>query len=118
MTIRRSVNRLSIRDLSGAIIPAIHYRKKNEGAQIIIAVDDMTRLTPTQQAFWLAVFEHAQIISGASEKRAGIAKLWWRTKEIEVPALSAEASAEIVRRYIAPTGDADRIARAIRLARD
>ncbi|MGH8606674.1 MAG: hypothetical protein ACREX9_04400, partial [Gammaproteobacteria bacterium] len=53
--IRRSVTRLSIRDLSGAIIPAIHYHK-NEGAQIIIAIDDMTRLTPTQQAFWLAVF--------------------------------------------------------------
>ncbi len=102
--IRRNVNRLSIRDLSGAIIPAIHYHKKNEGGQIIIALDDMTRLTPTQQAFWLAVFEHAQIISCTSEKRAGVANLWWRMKEIEVPALSAEASAEIVRSYIARTG--------------
>jgi len=37
--IRRSVNRLSIRDLSGAIIPAIHYHKKNEGGEILIAVD-------------------------------------------------------------------------------
>ncbi len=75
VTIRRSVNRLSIRDLSGAIIPAIHYHKKNEGSQIIIAVDDMTRLTPTQQAFWLAVFDHAQVLTCASEKRAGVAKL-------------------------------------------
>jgi len=102
--VRRSVNRLSIRDLAGAIIPAIHYHKKNEGAQILIAVDDMTRLTPTQQAFWLAVFDHAQVLTCASEKKAGVAKLWWRMKEIEVPALSAEASAEIVRTYITRTG--------------
>ncbi len=82
--VRHSVNRLSIRDLSGAIIPAIHHHhKKNEGGQILIAVDDMTRLTPTQQAF---------------------------------PALSAEASAEIVRNYICAHGNADRIARAIHLA--
>jgi len=78
--------------------------QENEGGQIIIAVDDMTRLTPTQQAFWLAVFDHAQVLTCASEKRTDVAKLWWRMKEIEVSALSAEASAEIVRTYIARTG--------------
>ena len=54
--IRRHVNRLSMRDLTAAIIPALHdYHGK-----VIIAVDDLTNLTPTLVAFWLAVFDAAQ----------------------------------------------------------
>jgi hypothetical protein len=100
---KRTVSRLGIRDLTGAIIPAIHAHKQN-GGQIIIAVDDITSLTPTQSAFWLAVFDCAQIVSCASGKKEGNRKLWWRMKEIEVPKLTPEASAEIVRTYIAKKG--------------
>jgi energy-coupling factor transporter ATP-binding protein EcfA2 len=98
--IRRHVNRLSIRDLTSAIIPAIYAF---EGC-VIIAVDDMTRLTPTQQAFWLAIFEHAQVVTCASERKQGLRKLWWKMKTIAVPALAPEASREIVREYIARKG--------------
>ncbi|MGD7036076.1 hypothetical protein [Methylotuvimicrobium buryatense] len=31
-------------------------------AKPVIAVDDLTNLTPTQVAFWLAIFDHAQVI--------------------------------------------------------
>ena len=98
--LRRHVNRQSIRDLSGAIIPAIYAHP----GRVIIAVDDMTRLTPTQQAFWLAVFDHAQILTCATEKKQGLRKLWWRMKELEVKPLSAGETKEIVQTYIAKKG--------------
>jgi len=98
--IRRHVNRLSIRDLTSAIIPAIYAY---EGC-VIIAVDDMTCLTPTQRAFWLAVFEHSQVVTCASERKQGLRKPWWKMKPIEVPALPPEASRSIVCEYIARQG--------------
>lgn len=98
--IKRTVSRLSIRDLTGAIIPSLSTHK----APVLIAVDDMTRLTPTQQAFWLALFDHAQVVTCASEKKQGLRKLWWKMKEIEVPPLTLEASSEMVRTYIAQKG--------------
>jgi hypothetical protein len=98
--IKRTVSRLSIRDLTGTIIPALSAHK----APVLIAVDDMTRLTPTQQAFWLALFDHAQVVTCASEKKQGLRKLWWKMKEIEVPPLTLEASSEMVRTYIAQKG--------------
>jgi hypothetical protein len=85
---KRHVNRLSMRELAGS-----HRRA-------VIAVDDLTHLTPTQQAFWLAVFEHAQVVGCTSEKRQGVRKLWWRMKEIEVPPLTPEAARAIVSTYI------------------
>jgi len=41
--IRRQVSRLSMRDLTAAIIPALH----DHHGKVIIAVDDLTSLTPT-----------------------------------------------------------------------
>jgi len=99
-SIRRHVNRLSIRDLTSAIIPAIY---SYEGC-VLIAVDDMTNLTPTQQAFWLAVFEHAQVVTCASARKNGLRKLWWKMKVIDVPALDLAASKDLVRDYIADRG--------------
>ena len=64
----------------------------------------MTRLTTTQQAFWLSVFEHAQVVTCASERKSGLRKLWWKMKAIEAPALGLEASKELVRDYIARHG--------------
>jgi DNA polymerase III delta prime subunit len=64
--IRRSVNRLSMKDLADGIIPALHAFRKDTHGTVILCVDDMTRLTPTQQAFWLAVYAHAQIVGCAS----------------------------------------------------
>ena len=98
--IRRHVNRLSMRDLTAAIIPALH----DHHGKVIIAVDDLTNLTPTLVAFWLAVFDAAQVIGCASQKKAGLAKLWWKMTEIEIPPLSPEATREIVETYIARQG--------------
>ncbi|MCA1851129.1 MAG: ATP-binding protein, partial [Beggiatoa sp.] len=100
---KRTVNRQGIRDITGAILPAIHAYKEN-GSHLIIAVDDMTFLTPTQSAFWLAVFDQAQLVGCASGKKDSNRKLWWRMKEIEVPALTPEAATHIVRTYIARKG--------------
>ena len=60
----------------------------------------MTRLTPTLIAFWLAVFDAAQVIGCASQKKAGLAKLWWKMTEIEIPPLAPEATRQIVQTYI------------------
>lgn len=98
--IKRHVNRLSIRDLTAAIIPAIH---DHEG-RILIAVDDMTQLTPTMVAFWLAVLDKAQVIGCAVEKKRGLAKLWWKMTEVPIPPLPLEACKQIVRTYIQKTG--------------
>lgn len=98
--IRRQVNRMSIRDLSSAIIPAIYAHD----GQVLIAVDDMTRLTPTQQAFWLAVFDHAQVVTCASERKSGLRKLWWKMKEIEVSRLDVDHAKAIVKEYTARKG--------------
>lgn len=95
-SIRRHVNRLSMRDLTTAIIPALYAYP----GHVLIAVDDMTTLTPTQQAFWLAIFEQAQVVTCASARKAGLRKLWWKMKEIPVPALSPESAAAMVREYI------------------
>jgi hypothetical protein len=48
---------MSMRDLTQAIIPSLS-RAENKP---VIAVDDLTSLTPTQMAFWLAIFDHAQV---------------------------------------------------------
>ncbi len=89
--IKRPVNRLSIRDLTAAIIPAIH----DHDGDILIAVDDMTDTTPTMVAFRLAILEKARVIGCASQKKRNLAKLWWKMTEIEVPPL-AEAPARII----------------------
>ena len=99
-SIRRHVNRLSIRDLSAAIIPALYAYQ----GRVLVAVDDMTSLTPTQQAFWLAVFEHAQVVTCASDRKHGLRKLWWKMKPIAVPALDPESARAIVRDTIAREG--------------
>ena len=70
----------------------------------MIAVDDMTSLTPTQQAFWLAIFEYAQVVTCASARKSGLRKLWWKMKAIEVPALDLATSKDLVRDYIARQG--------------
>ncbi len=98
--IRRQVNRLSMRDLTAAIIPALHDHR----GQVIIAVDDLTSVTPTLTAFWLAVFDAAQVIGCASQKKANLAKLWWKMTEIEIPPLTPEATRHIVQTYIARQG--------------
>jgi energy-coupling factor transporter ATP-binding protein EcfA2 len=98
--LKRPVNRLSIRDLCAAIVPALHARR----GQVLIAVDDLTHLTPTLVAFWLAVFDAAQVIGCASAKKAGLAKLWWKMTEIEIPPLTPEATRDIVQTYIAQQG--------------
>lgn len=98
--IRRNVNRLSMRDLTQAIIPAIY---EWEG-RILIGVDDLTALTPTQQAFWLAILEHAQVVGCASSRKSGLSKLWWKMKHVAVPPLDSRAAAALVRDYIARHG--------------
>ncbi|MDS4042484.1 MAG: ATP-binding protein [Candidatus Competibacter sp.] len=67
-------------------------------------MDDLTHLTPTLVAFWLAVFEVAQVIGCARQKKAGLAKLWWKMTEIDIPPLAPEATRDIVRTYIARQG--------------
>jgi hypothetical protein len=94
--IKNQVNRMSMRDLTQAIIPALARSESKP----IIAVDDLTSLTPTQMAFWLAIFDHAQVIGCASEKKARIRKLWWKMKEIEVRPLPADMVRTIVKKYI------------------
>jgi energy-coupling factor transporter ATP-binding protein EcfA2 len=98
--IRNRVNRMSMRDLTQAIIPAL---AKSE-SKPVIAVDDLTSLTPTQMAFWLAIFDHAQVIGCASEKKARVRKLWWKMKEIAVKPLPPNVIRDIVRKYIEAKG--------------
>ncbi|MCP5460028.1 MAG: ATP-binding protein [Gammaproteobacteria bacterium] len=98
--IKRNVNRLSIRDLAEAIIPAIHGYE----GRVIIAVDDLTGLTPTLVAFWLSVLDSAQFLGCATEKRKNLAKLWWKMTTIEVPPLSPQAARDIVQGYIRGAG--------------
>lgn len=98
--IKAQVNRLNMRDLTQAIIPALASAE----TQPVIAVDDLTSLTPTQMAFWLAIFDHAQVIGCASEKKARVRKLWWRMKEIALKSLPPSVIRDIVKRYIAEHG--------------
>lgn len=98
--IRRHVNRLSMRDLTAAIIPALH----DHHGKVIIAVDDLTSVTPTLVAFWLAVFDAAQVIGCASQKKANLNKLWWKMTEIQIPPLPPEATRQIVQTYITKQG--------------
>lgn len=98
--VKRHVTRLSMRDLTGAIIPAIHDHK----GRVLIAVDDLTSLTPTLQAFWLAVFDVTQVIGCASQKKPNLRRLWWKMTEIEIPPLPPTATREIAKGYIAQRG--------------
>ena len=98
--IKRQVNRLSIRDLTAAIVPAIHAHR----GRVLIAVDDLTAVTPTLVAFWLAVLDAAQLIACASEKRKNVARLWWKLAEIEIPPLPTERAREIAQTYLQQTG--------------
>jgi energy-coupling factor transporter ATP-binding protein EcfA2 len=98
--VKSQVNRMSMRDLTQAIIPALARSESKP----VIAVDDLTSLTPTQMAFWLAIFDHAQVIGCASEKKARVRKLWWKMKEIAVKPLPAEVIREIVKKYIETKG--------------
>jgi len=98
--IRNRVNRMSMRDLTQTIIPAL------AGSEVkpVIAVDDLTTLTPMQMAFWLAIFEHAQVLGCASEKKARIKKLWWKMKEIQIKPLPAAVVKKMVKDYITAKG--------------
>ena len=100
LKIKRQVNRLSIRDLCAAIIPAIHAHP----GRVLIAVDDLTTVTPTMVAFWLAILESAQVIGCASEKRKNLARLWWKLAEIPVPPLKPEVARQIAKTYMQQTG--------------
>lgn len=94
--IRNRVNRMSMRDLTQAIIPALGRAERRP----VIAVDDLTSLTPTQMAFWLAIFDHAQVVGCASEKKPRVRKLWWKMKEIPVKPLPPAVIRKIVKKYI------------------
>lgn len=98
--IKRAVNRLSIRDLTAAIIPAIHAHK----GRVLIAVDDLTLVTPTLVAFWLAILDAAQLITCASEKRKNVSRLWWKLAEIEIAPLSTDSAKAIAQTYLRETG--------------
>ncbi len=98
--IRNRVNRMSMRDLTQAVIPAL---AKTE-TKPVIAVDDLTSLTPTQMAFWLAIFDHAQVIGCASEKKIRVKKLWWKMKEMAIKPLPPKVVREMVKRYITSKG--------------
>lgn len=98
--IRRHINRLSIRDMTTVIVPAIYAYE----GKVLVAVDDMTSLTPTQQAFWLSILEHAQLVTCASSRKMGLQKLWWKMKVIDVPALPEGPAMAIIRKYIAEHG--------------
>jgi len=98
--IRNRVNRMSMRDLTQAVIPAL---AKSE-TKPVIAVDDLTSLTPTQMAFWLAIFDHAQVIGCASEKKPRVKKLWWKMKEIAIKPLPPAVIKDMVKRYVTSKG--------------
>ncbi len=98
--IKRSVNRLSIRDLCAVIVPALHEQR----GQVLIAVDDLTQVTPTLVAFWLAVCDAAQIIACASAKKPNVAKLWWKLAEIEIPPLAPDHARALAQAYLTQTG--------------
>lgn len=98
--VKSQVCRMSMRDLTHAIIPAL----ARADTKPVIAVDDLTSLTPTQMAFWLAIFDHAQVIGCASEKKARVRKLWWKMKEIAVKPLPPDVIRDIVKKYIAAKG--------------
>jgi len=98
--LKRSVNRLSIRDLCAVIVPVLHAHQ----GRVLIAVDDLTAVTPTLVAFWLAVCDAAQLIACASEQRKNVAKLWWKLAEIEIPPLAPEHARTIAQSYLRQTG--------------
>ena len=98
--IRNRVNRMSMRDLTQAVIPALAKAETRP----VIAVDDLTSLTPTQMAFWLAIFDHAQVIGCASEKKPRVKKLWWKMKEIAIKPLPPEVVKDMVKRYVTSKG--------------
>ncbi len=98
--IRNRVNRMSMRDLTQTIIPAL----ASSEVKPVIAVDDLTTLTPTQMSFWLAIFEHAQVLGCASEKKPRIKKLWWKMKEIQIKPLPPVVVKKMVKDYITAKG--------------
>ena len=98
--VKSQVNRMSMRDLTQATIPALARSESKP----VIAVDDLTSLTPTQMAFWLAIFDHAQVIGCASEKKPRVKKLWWKMKEIVVKPLPHDVIRQVVKKYIETKG--------------
>ena len=104
--LKRSVNRLSIRDLTAALVPALHAHP----GRVLIAVDDLTAVTPTLVAFWLAILDAAQILACASVKKPTVAKLWWKLAEIEIPPLAPEHARAIAQTYLTQTGTAINLA--------
>jgi len=98
--IKNKVNRMSMRDLTQALIPALAKAETKP----VIAVDDLTSLTPTQMSFWLAIFEHAQVVGCASEKKPRVKKLWWKMKEIAIRPLPPKIARDVVKKYITAKG--------------
>lgn len=98
--LKRQVNRISIRDLCAVIIPALHAHP----GRVLIAVEDLTAVTPTLVAFWLAILDAAQLIACASVKKPNVAKLWWKLAEIEIPPLAPEHARAIAQTYLQQTG--------------
>ncbi len=98
--IRHRVNRMNMRDLTQCIIPALAKAESKP----VIAIDDLTLLTPTQMAFWLAIFDHAQVVGCASDKKARVRKLWWKMKEIAIGPLPPDVIRQVVKKYVETKG--------------
>ena len=98
--IRNRVNRMSMRDLTQVLIPALEKAEHKP----VIAVDDLTSLTPTQMTFWLAIFEHAQVVGCASEKKPRVKKLWWKMKELPIRPLPPKIARDVIKQYITSKG--------------
>ncbi len=98
--VKNKIQRMSMRDLTQAIIPALAKAENKP----VIAVDDLTSLTPTQMAFWLAIFEQAQVIGCASEKKPRVKKLWWKMKEIAIKPLPPPVAKQLIQQYITTQG--------------
>ena len=98
--LKRPVSRLSIRDLCAVMVPALHQQR----GRVVIAVDDLTHVTPTLVAFWLAVCDAAQLIACASAKKANVAKLWWKLAEMEIPPLTPDHARTLAQTYLQQTG--------------
>lgn len=78
-------------------------RQPHEHARLD-ASDHPGLLSPTQMAFWLAIFDHTQVAGCASEKKARVRKLWWKMREVPVKPLPPDMIREIVRKYIEAKG--------------
>lgn len=96
--LKKPIDKLNIDDLFYITIKSL----QNTSKKYIIFINDLERLTDTQEAYFATLSDHTTLVGAANDKKKSkhLSKIWDELKEVKVPLLKDEEIKEIAKRFI------------------